>query len=165
MTLISDVRAAILQTDRTLAVFGVEPLERTVSESIGQWRFVMLLLVLFAALALTLAAIGINGVLGYLVEQRRHEIGIRLALGAKPGQVATLVLGQGIRLAAIGMVVGLAGSLAIQRVLQGLLFGVSPRDAATVAVAIPVLAAVALLAAYLPARRAVRIDPLTAIRD
>jgi predicted permease len=160
-----EIRAAISGVDRGLAVFGVEPLERTVSESIGQRRFVMLLLLLFAVLALTLAAIGIHGVLSYTVALRRHEIGIRMALGAAPARVTRQVLAHGMRLTGLGLLLGLGGALLVMRLLTSLVFGVSTRDAATMAVAIPILAGVALLAAYLPARRAVRTDPLAALRE
>jgi predicted permease len=159
------MRAAINEVDRGVAVFGMEPLTQTVSESIGQRRFVMLLLVLFAILAVTLAAIGIHGVLSYSVAQRRHEIGIRMALGAGPGRVTRLVMAQGARLTAVGVAIGLAGALMALRLLTRLLYGVSAADVATMATAIPLLVVVAMVATYLPARRAVRGDPLGALRD
>jgi putative ABC transport system permease protein len=125
----------------------------------------MLLLGLFAALALVLAAVGIHGVLSYTVAQRHHEIGIRMALGAHPRRVTGLVLWQGMRLAGVGVAIGVAGALLSTRLLRGLLFGVAPTDVAAIGVALPVLAVVALLATYFPARRAVRIAPLEAIRS
>jgi putative ABC transport system permease protein len=159
------MRAAIASVDRGLAVFGMEPLAQTVSESIGQRRFVMFLLLLFAILAVALAAIGIHGVLSYTVAQRRHEIGIRMALGAAPARVRRLVMMQGARLTALGIAIGVVGALFALRLLSRLLFGVSTTDAATMAAAIPLLAVVAMIATYLPARRATRGDPLGALRD
>ena len=159
------MRAAIGEVDRGVTVFGMEPLTQTVSESIGQRRFVMLLLLLFAMLAMALAAIGIHGVLSYSVAQRRHEIGIRMALGAAPGRVTRLVMAQGARLTALGVAIGLAGALVTLRLLTRLLYGVNAADLATIATAIPLLVVVAMVATYLPARRAVRGDPLGALRD
>jgi putative ABC transport system permease protein len=163
--LAGELRGTISRIDRALAVFGVEPLANTVAESMGQRRFVMLLLVVFAALAMTLAAIGIHGVLSYTVAQRRHEIGIRMALGSPPERVTRLVIGQGLRLTTLGVGIGLVGALVVMRVLESLLYGVSTRDFPTMAASLPLLALVAVLAAYLPARRAVRIDPLVALRQ
>ncbi len=164
-SLAGPMRAAIEAIDPGLAVFGVEPLTRTLSESIGQQRFLMLLLALFAALALVLAAIGIHGVLSYTVARRRHELGIRLALGAAPGGVLRLVMAQGMRLAALGIVLGVAGALALSRFLASLLYGVPATDAATLLAVVVALAGVAAVATWVPARHAVRIDPLAAMRD
>ena len=161
---IGPIRSAMKAVDPGLAVFGVEPFEETVAESIGQRRFIMVLLVVFASLALTLAAIGIHGVLSYSVAQRHREIGIRMALGAEGSRVTRLVVLQGMRLTAIGIVLGTLGALAVTRVLSNLLYGVSARDVPTLVAVLPVLAGVAALASYLPARRAVRIDPLAALR-
>jgi putative ABC transport system permease protein len=159
------VRTAILRQDPALAVFGVEPLEVTLSESVGQRRFVMLLLTVFAAVALLLAAAGIYAVLSYDVVQRTREIGIRLALGAVPSSVTRLVVGRAARLTVIGLVVGGAASIALTRLIRGLLFEVVPGDVVTLSAVTLVLAAVALGASYLPARRAVRTDPAVALRD
>jgi putative ABC transport system permease protein len=164
-TMPSTIASTIRELDPQLAVFGVEPLERTLAESVGQQRFVMLLLLLFAALALTLAAIGIHGVLSYVVAQRGHEIGVRMALGAPPERVIGLVVRQGARLTVLGMAIGLLGAFALTRVLANLLFGVSATDAATFAAVLPVLGLVALLAMWVPARRASHIDPMQALRD
>ncbi|HET6679585.1 MAG TPA: ABC transporter permease [Gemmatimonadaceae bacterium] len=159
------LRAAVRETDPQLAVFGLEPLSTTVSDSIGQERFTMLLLAVFAALALVLAAIGIHGVLSYTVAQRRHEIGIRMALGAPASRVTRLVIGQGARLVGIGLLIGVALALATTQVMQSLLFGVSVRDITALLAVLPVLAIVGLVATWLPARRAVRTDPLSALRQ
>ena len=161
----ASLRAAVRQIDPQLAVFGVQPLSATVGASVAQQRFVTLLLLAFAGVALILAAIGIHGVLSYTVVQRRHELGIRVALGATPERVTSLVLGQGARLTAAGLVIGVLAALALTRVLATQLYGVSTTDVTAFAAALPVLAAVALLATWLPARRAVRLDPLDAMRD
>jgi predicted permease len=165
LSLAGPIRSTIRTIDPALAVFGMEPLSETLATSIAQRRFLMLLLALFAGLALTLAAIGIHGVLSYTVEQRRHEIGIRMALGAPPERVTRLVVRRGAMLTGIGLVLGLGAALLLTRSLSGLLFGVSATDLMTMAATLPVLAMVALVATYLPARRAVRIDPLAAMRE
>ena len=161
----SSVRDVVRQIDPQLAVFGVQPLSVTVGDSVAQQRFVMLLLIAFAGVAVVLAAIGIHGVLSYTVAQRRHELGIRVALGATPDRVTGLVLGQGIRLTVAGLVIGVLAALGLTRVLATQLYGVSTTDLTAFAAVIPVLGAVALLATWLPARRAVRLDPLEAMRD
>jgi putative ABC transport system permease protein len=124
----------------------------------------MALLVAFAAVALILATVGLYGVISYGVTQRTREIGVRVALGAEPSAVARLVIGNGLRLATLGVVIGAAGAIAATRALSGMLFGVSASDPWTFAAITVVVAAVALLASYLPARRAVRIDPVEALR-
>jgi len=134
------------------------------ARSMRQERFTTLLTGLFAALALLLAAVGVYGVMAYTVSQRTREVGIRLAVGATPAQVIRLVLGQGVRVTAGATVIGLAGSLAAARLIRGQLFGVGPADPATFVVVPVVLAAVALLACWLPARRAARVDPVIALR-
>jgi putative ABC transport system permease protein len=164
-TLGGTIRSAIREIDPGLAVFGVEPLADTVSASVGEQRFVMLLLGIFAGLALLLAAIGIHGVLSYDVAQRTREIGIRMALGAPPARVTALVVSQGARLSAIGLVLGVVFGAVFARALAGLLFGVTATDAATFALVVAILGAVAMLATWIPARRAVRVDPLAALRQ
>ena len=119
---------------------------------------------LFAALALLLAGIGVYGVLAYLVTQRTREIGVRLALGAKPASVLRLVVGHSFRLSAIGVAIGAAGALLLAPAIESQLYGVRPRDATTLIAVSVLLLAVALLAGYLPARRATRVDPLVALR-
>jgi putative ABC transport system permease protein len=125
----------------------------------------MQLLSLFAGLAIALAAIGIYGVLVYSVEQRTREIGIRVALGARRGEVMALVLGRGLRLSLAGAALGVAGALLATRYLKSLLYGVTPHDPVTLAAGCAVLIAVALAAAWLPARRAVAVDPMAALRN
>ncbi len=159
------LRSVVREVDPGLALFGVEPLEETLSNSIQQRRFVMLLLGLFAALAVVLAIVGIHGVLSYTVRQRQHEIGIRMALGASPQRVTRLVLTYGARLAALGIVLGILGAVLLTRFLATLLFGVTTTDATTMIAAVFLLTAAALLATYLPVRNAVKIDPMESVRE
>jgi putative ABC transport system permease protein len=163
-TLATAVTGAIHEIDRGLAVFAVEPMEATVSRSIAQRRFTMLLLGLLAAVALLLAAVGIHGVLSYGVSQRRREIGIRMALGARSSDMVGLVVREGVALAAIGLALGLAGAFALTRFLTSQLFGVAPTDPATFAAVAVLLALVALAATAAPARRAAAVDPMVALR-
>jgi predicted permease len=162
---VRSLRTTVRSIDPGLALFGVEPLGQTVSQSVEEQRFTVFLLGVFAALALTLAAIGIHGVLSYSVAQRRREIGIRMALGAAPERVTRLVFDQGIRLTGIGLVVGLALGWIFARSLTELLFEISATDIATFVTVVVVLSGVALLAVWLPARRAARVDPLVALRS
>jgi putative ABC transport system permease protein len=163
-SLAAAARGVIREVDPALAVFAVEPLRETVARSVSERRFTMLVLGLFAALALTLAAVGVHGVLSYGVLQRTREIGIRMALGARPASVLRLIVGHGMLLAAAGVALGLAGSIALTRVLATLLFGVTATDAATLTLVVVVLIGAAILASYLPARRAMRVDPSVALR-
>jgi predicted permease len=158
------VRRIVRELDPALPLFGVEPLEQTVSSSIGQRRFTMLILGVFAAVALLLAAVGVHGVLSYTVSQRTREIGIRMALGADLRLVRRLVLGQGAVLAGAGLVLGLVGAVAVKGLLSTLLYGIGAGDPATFASVTLALGAVALLATYLPARRATKVNPAEALR-
>jgi len=158
------LRAEIWAGDKNLAIARIQTMNELVSSSIAQQRFILLLLGCFAALALVLAAIGIYGVMSYAVTQRTHEIGIRMALGARSGSVLALVLRNGMALALIGAAIGLAGALALTRLMAGLLFGVTPHDALTFATVLLCLIVVALIACYVPARRATKVDPLVALR-
>jgi predicted permease len=150
--------------DKDLPVTDIGAIPQLVDATLEQPRFQTLLLGLFSGLALTLAAVGIYGVISYSVIQRTHEIGIRMSLGAQPSQVLRLVMGQGAKLALAGIVVGIAAALALTRLMRSLLFEVSPADPLTFAGIAVLLVAVALAACYIPARRAMRVDPMTALR-
>jgi predicted permease len=158
------VRGQIRELDSNLPVYQVRTMDQRVEESLARRRFSLLVLGLFAALALGLAAIGIYGVMAFLVNQGTREIGIRIALGATAGGILTLVLRRAMSLALTGVSVGLAAAIPLTRLLRGMLFGVRESDAVTFAVASAVLVAIALLASYLPARRASRTDPLISLR-
>ncbi len=158
------LRREVSRLDRDVAVSRISPLSAIAATSIAPQQFGALLLALFAAAATLLAGIGVYGVMSYNVAQRRHELGVRLALGAKPRELFTLVVSRGLLLAAVGAALGLAGSLALGPVMRGLLFGVRPTDPATFVLVPVALAAVALLACSLPGRRATRIDPIEALR-
>jgi ABC-type antimicrobial peptide transport system permease subunit len=145
-------------------VFGVSSLQEIVQASVAPMRSSTLLLMLFAAVAVVLASIGVFGVVSFVVSQRVREIGIRVALGADPAAVRRLVLGQGMRQAVSGVGLGIVASLALTRALSSLLFGVSSTDPATFAAAAAALLGVAAAACYLPARRATTIDPTVALR-
>jgi putative ABC transport system permease protein len=164
MTLAPSVRAAIQELDPDVPAYAVEPFDYIVSRSLWRQRFQGQVLGAFAALALLLAMVGIYGVISYAVAQRTRELGVRMALGATRRHVLALVLGQGTRLALAGVAIGIAGALALSRVVASLLYGVRPTDPVTF-VGVPfVLAGVALVASYVPARRATRVDPLVAMR-
>jgi putative ABC transport system permease protein len=158
------VRSEILSIDKSQPVYDVKTMQQVVSDSVSQPRLYTLLLGIFAGLALTLAAVGIYGVMNYSVVQRRHEIGIRMALGAQRSDILKMVVGQGMILALIGVAAGLTGALILTRVLESLLFGVSARDLGTFLIIPIVLAAIAFLSSYIPARRATRVDPMIALR-
>lgn len=162
--MINQVRREIRAVDKDQAVFNVTTLDLLMGESIRVRRFFMLLLLVFAGLALIFAAVGIYGVMSYVASQRTHEIGIRMALGAQASDVLKLLIGSGMALALIGVAAGLAGAFALTRVMSGLLFGVSATDAVTFMSVSAGLIAVALLACYIPARRATKVDPLVALR-
>jgi putative ABC transport system permease protein len=159
------VTRAIRQADPEQPVFGVMPMEKVIANASAERRFSLLLLTLFAGLALLLSAIGIYGVMAYNTTQRRHEIGIRMALGAGSREVLGLVVGQGMRLVGIGLLLGLTGAWVLSRVLTSQLYDVSARDPFTYLTVAALLGAVALAALYVPARRAVRLDPMTSLRS
>jgi putative ABC transport system permease protein len=158
------MRQAVLLVDPAQPIHHVQPMESLVAASLSQRRFVVALLGFFAAMALLLAALGLYGVIGYATVQRTPEIGIRMALGAQPREVLSLVVGQGMRLAGSGAVLGLAASMAFSRMLQNQLFAVSPFDPLTFAVTALVLLSAAGFASLVPAMRATRIDPMEALR-
>jgi putative ABC transport system permease protein len=161
----SGITSIIRNIDRDLPVFSLTTMEEAVSDSVAQPRFYMVLLGAFAVVALLLAALGIYGVISYLVSQRTRELGIRVALGATRRSIVHLVVSQGAVLAAIGVVTGVAGALALRRALASMVFGISEVDPVSLAVAPAVLLAAALLGCYLPARRAARVDPVIAMRN
>lgn len=154
----------IHELDAELPAFEFKTMNQRLSDSLARRRFATFLLGVFAWVALTLAAVGIYGVLAYSVNQRTHEIGIRMALGAQPGKILSMVIRQSLVLVVVGVGLGLAGEFALTRVMSSLLYGVSATDRLTFIVPPLVLAIVALLASYLPARRAARVDPMVALR-
>jgi ABC-type antimicrobial peptide transport system permease subunit len=159
------VTRAIREAEPDQPVFGIMPMERVLTNASAERRFSLLLLTLFAGIALLLSAIGIYGVMAYTTTQRRHEIGIRVALGAGSSDVLGLVVGQGMRLVLIGLGLGLVGAWALSRVLSSQLYDVSSRDPLTYAAVAALLGIVALAATYLPARRALRVDPMISLRS
>jgi predicted permease len=164
LDLANPVQRELQALDSQLGMLKVRTMERVMSDSTTRTNFNMLLLTVFATVALVLAAIGIYGLLAYTVQQRTQEIGIRMALGADRATMMRLVLGQGMRLAAIGIAIGLAAAYGVTRVLSGLLFSVKASDPVTFALVAAILATVAMLAALIPARRATRVDPVIAMR-
>lgn len=163
-TLMQNVRRTISELAPESAVFGVTMVEQTVSKSATPWRFLAQVLELFAATALILAAIGIYGVISYSVGERTHELGLRMALGAQPGQVLGLVLRQAMVLSLIGVVIGVAGSLAATPLLAKFLYGVKAHDMLTLVLVSSLLMAVTFVASYVPARHATKIDPMRTLR-
>jgi ABC-type antimicrobial peptide transport system permease subunit len=162
--LMPSVRRAIDSVDPQLALAQVRTLQDTLDRASAQMAFMMVLLAIAAGVALTLGMIGIYGVMSYVVTQRTGEIGVRLALGAEPASVARMIVRQGGLVALAGIAIGLATALAGSRLIESLLYGVSSRDPGVFAITPLVLLAVALLACWLPARRAARLDPLDALR-
>jgi putative ABC transport system permease protein len=158
------VRDAVGSLDRAVPVTEVQTMEEVVSGANARPRLTLVLLATFAAVALALAAVGIYGVISYAVSRRTHEIGVRVALGATPASVVALIVGQGMRVVAVGVVAGVAGALLVTRLMTTLVYGVSVTDPLTYVGVAALLSAVALVASYLPARRATRIDPLVAMR-
>jgi ABC-type antimicrobial peptide transport system permease subunit len=161
---ITAVRDAIWSVDKDQAVSDVATMQQLVSENVAQPRFFTVLLSIFGVLAVTLAAIGAYGVISYSVRERTQEFGIRIALGADRNEVLGLVLKQAMMLAGIGLVLGLIGALATTRLLSSLLYGIKAVDPATFAAAAAFLVVVALLATYVPARAATKVDPIVALR-
>jgi putative ABC transport system permease protein len=160
----ASVRRAVNEIDSREVVYNVQTLDEVVSNSFAARRLSMMLLGVFAALALVLACVGIYGVISYLVGQRTHEIGVRMALGAQPSDVLRLVIGQGAKMALVGVAIGVAAALALTRLMANQLFGVSAHDPLTFAAVAALLIMVAVAACYIPARRAMRVDPIIALR-
>jgi ABC-type antimicrobial peptide transport system permease subunit len=158
------IRTTMTKMNSNEVVYGVQTMDEIVADSLAARKFSMILLGVFAVLALVLSSIGIYGVISYLVGQRTHEIGIRMALGAQQGDVLKLVLGQGMRMALIGVGVGVAAAIGLTRLMSKMLFQVSATDPVTLIGVSVVLTGVALAACYIPARRAMRTDPIIALR-
>jgi putative ABC transport system permease protein len=163
-SLAAAVRQAVNEVDKSVPVSQVRPMDKVVSESITQPRFNLFLLALFSTVAMLLSAAGIYGVTAYTVSQRTHELGIRIALGAQVGDVLKMILGQGMAVIGVGLLLGLAAAFGLMRLLRSLLFGVGENDPLTFVAITIVLVIVALIACYIPARRATKVDPLEALR-
>jgi ABC-type antimicrobial peptide transport system permease subunit len=163
-SLAQSVREQVRAVDRDLPVFGERTMTQVAAESLGRRKFAMQLVGLFGILALLLSAVGIYGVIAYSVSQRTREIGVRVALGASSSAILGWVLKQGMILTSAGVGVGLVGALALTRLLRSLLFGIGPADFLTYGVLAALLIVVALIACYVPARRATKVDPLVALR-
>jgi putative ABC transport system permease protein len=164
-TLSNSIRQAVLKVDAGVPAYGIETMDQLIAGSLEQSRFNTFLMSVFAGVALLLAAVGIYGVLSYLVAQRAHEIGIRMALGAQRGDVLRLVIEQGMRLTLIGISVGVVGALSTSRLLSSFLFGIKATDFTTMTTVSCLLIAVAFLASYVPARRAAKVDPMVSLRN
>jgi putative ABC transport system permease protein len=160
----SDAQRAIWAVDHDQASTDIHTAEEALNNSLDEPRLYTMLLGVFAALALSLAAVGIHGVMSYTVTERTREIGVRMALGAEAGNVLKLVIGQGMTLALIGVAIGAGSAVALTRLMSNLLFGVSATDPMTFVVIAILLSVVALLACYIPARRAAKGDPMVALR-
>ena len=163
-SLASEARVQVAAIDKGVPVYQVVTMDQLLNRSVAPQRFDVFLLGLFAALALVLATIGIYGVLSFGVGQRTHEIGIRIALGAHPRDILRLIIRQGLQLVLVGLILGIGASLALTRFMSALLFEVSATDPITFTVVAVLLTIVALLACYIPARRAMRTDPMVALR-
>jgi putative ABC transport system permease protein len=160
----SALRSTVWSIDPQLAVAQIQSMDQVISKSTTPRRFSLFLLAGFASLALVLSAVGIYGVMAYSVVRRVHEMGIRIALGAQRRDVMRLVISQGMLLLVLGMVIGTLGALAMTRALASFLYGVRPTDPVTFVAVVVILAGVAFLACYIPARRATRVDPMIALR-
>jgi putative ABC transport system permease protein len=164
LRLVPALRSRVESIDKRLPIYDVTTMDQLLAGQVASQKFNMALLGLFAFLAVVLGAVGIYGVMTYTVTQRTHEIGIRMALGAEQGDVLHLVMRQGIFLATLGIAIGFAGAFALTRFLSSLLFGVKPTDPPTFIAVALLLFGVALLAVYIPARRATKVDPMVALR-
>jgi len=165
LSLVASVKDQIWAVDKDQPIWAVRTMEEIVSQWLAPRRFNLLLLGVFASLALSLASVGIYGVISYAVSQRTREIGVRMALGAGRRDIVKMIVGQGLALTLGGVATGLLASLALTRWLESLLFGVSATDPLTFAGVALLLTLVALLACYVPARRATKVDPMAALRN
>lgn len=159
------VRQILGDIDRTLPAYSITPLSTVLDDSIAQRRFSMMLIVLFGGVALFLSAVGLYGVVAYTVSLRTKEIGLRMAIGAQPGDVLRLIVGGGMKLAAVGVVVGIAGAIAASTLVESMLFEVEPSDPVSYGATALLLLAIAAVACYIPARRAMRVDPMVTLQD
>jgi putative ABC transport system permease protein len=164
LTLTSAAQSAVWSMNKDIPVANIRTMEDVIASSVLRRKFAMLLLSIFASLAMLLAAIGLYGVMSYTVSQRTHEIGIRMALGAEKEDVLRLIAGQGMGLVATGVLLGIVASIALTRLMSGLLFAVSARDPLVFGIFVVLLGTVALIANYVPARRATKVDPMVALR-
>jgi ABC-type antimicrobial peptide transport system permease subunit len=162
--LLDSIRHMSAQISNRQVIFGAQTMDSLVAASVASQRFTMILLTVFAALAMVLASVGIYGVISYVVGQRAHEIGIRMALGARPADIMRLILGRGGKLAALGIAIGLNASLGLTRLIASMLYGVGASDPLTFGGVALLLTLVALTACYVPARRASKVDPTEALR-
>jgi ABC-type antimicrobial peptide transport system permease subunit len=158
------VKNKIRELDRDQAFYGVSTIDQLIARSLNPRRFNLWLLGSFAIVALILAGVGLYGLISFMTAQRSYEIGIRMAFGASEGDVLKLIIGQGMALTLAGVAIGFLASLALTRLMQKLLFGISPTDPITFVVIAVVLCAIPLLACYIPARRATKVDPMVALR-
>jgi len=164
LSTVEAARRQVASLDKNLPIYNVETLDQYFAQSAAEPRFITLLMGGFAGLALLLACLGIYGVISYIVAQRAHEIGIRMALGAQKGDVLRMVIGEGLRPALAGVAIGIAGALKLTRLLSSLLYGIKPTDALTFIAVAVILTSVGLLASYIPARRATKVDPMVVLR-
>lgn len=158
------IRESIWSVDRNQPVSSIEQLDELMAATDAGNRILMKLMAFFGVLAMLLGAIGIYGLMSHLVSQRTHEIGVRIALGARPAEVMRMVIGNGLKLALIGIVAGMAAAFAATRSMTSLLYGIAPNDTATFTGVAILFAVVAVAACYLPARRAMKVDPMVALR-
>ncbi len=160
----NSIRQAAEKVESTAVLYDIRPMEEIVSRSISKQRLTLFLLTAFSALALVLSSVGIYGVISYLTGQRTHEIGVRVALGASRSDVLRMVLGEGMRITLIGVAIGLAAAFGLTRLITTIIYGVGATDPITFATVAILLSAIALFACYIPARRAMRVDPMIALR-
>jgi ABC-type antimicrobial peptide transport system permease subunit len=164
LNVLAGIKAQVHNINPELPVSQIRTMKQVLGQSLAQRKFSLVLIGIFAGVSVVLAAIGIAGVMAFLVAQRTQEMGIRLALGAQRSDVFGLVLGQGLRMATVGLVIGLAGAFFLTRLLSGMLYGVKPGDPLTFALVSTFLIGIALLACWVPARSATRVDPMVALR-